>query len=170
MEEIFDLVDQNDQVIGQAPRSQVHAQRLLHRAVHILVFNKAGDVFLQKRSMNKDQCPGMWGTSCAGHVDSGEDYEHAAKREFAEELGIQNATLDPLFKLPASRGTGYEFLWIYRCNHEGPFELNPDEIDSGQWRNPKGLTAIMDAHPKDYAPSLRTVWKAYRRHILTQEA
>ena len=87
MEEIFDLVNERDEVVGQATRSEVHAKRLMHRAVHILVFSPEGKLLLQRRSKTKDQCPDVWGTSCAGHVDSGEDYDSSARREYGEELG-----------------------------------------------------------------------------------
>jgi isopentenyldiphosphate isomerase len=59
-EEIFDVVDLSDQVIGTETRSAVHRKKLLHRSVHILVFNGAGEVFLQKRSQSKDSHPGRW--------------------------------------------------------------------------------------------------------------
>ena len=73
-EEIFDVVNERDEVVDQKPRAEVHRLGLLHRAVHILVFNSAGQVFLQKRSMSKDTHPGTWDSSTSGHVDSGEDY------------------------------------------------------------------------------------------------
>lgn len=163
-EEIFDLVDMDDRVIGQAARSRVHAEGLLHRAVHILVFNAKGELFIQKRSMSKDLCPGMWSSSCAGHLDSGEDYDHAARREFAEELGIIPPPLERLFKIPACKGTGHEFVWVYRCESEGPFKLSAEEVEKGEWRSPVGLAAFMEEHAREYTLSLRTVWAAYENH------
>ncbi len=70
------------------PRSEVHARGLRHRAVHVLVFNSRGEIFLQKRSMKKDRQPGVWDSSCSGHVDAGENYEATAVRELREELGL----------------------------------------------------------------------------------
>ena len=70
-EEIFDVVNERDEVIGQNTRREVHARGLWHRAVHVLVFNAHGEVFLQKRSMKKDLCPGKWDSSSSGHVDTG---------------------------------------------------------------------------------------------------
>ena len=80
-DEIFDVVDENDRVVGRATRAEVHRRRLLHRAVHIVVSDGRGNVVLQKRSLAKDTCPGLLSTSCAGHVDAGESYEQAARRE-----------------------------------------------------------------------------------------
>src|ERR1044071_58563 len=87
-EDIFDVVNERDEVIDAKPRSYVHANGLLHRAVHVLVFNSRGEIFLQKRSMLKDRQPGVWDSSCSGHVDSGEIYDETAVRELREEIGL----------------------------------------------------------------------------------
>lgn len=81
MEEIFDVCDEHDRVIGQAPRSVVHAQGLLHRAVHVFVFNSAGELLLQMRSRHKDEAPLQFTSSASGHLGAGETYEAAAPRE-----------------------------------------------------------------------------------------
>src|SRR5882672_4498253 len=87
-EEVFDIVNERDEVIGQAPRKDVHARGLWHRAVHVLVFNARGEVFLQKRSMKKDIAAGKWDSSSSGHLDRGEDYDTCAVREVREEIGL----------------------------------------------------------------------------------
>ena len=87
-EEIFDVVNERDEVIDRQPRSEVHRLGLKHRAVHVLVFNSRGETFLQKRSMTKDREPGKWDSSTSGHVDSGEDYDACAVRELREEIGL----------------------------------------------------------------------------------
>ena len=87
-EDLFDVVDENDEVIRVEKRSVVHRERLMHRAVHVFVFNRAGQLFLQRRSMTKDSAPGKWVSSCSGHVDSGEDYDVAAPRELLSLIHI----------------------------------------------------------------------------------
>jgi isopentenyl-diphosphate Delta-isomerase len=89
MSELFDVVDEHDRVLRQERRVEVHRQRLLHRAVHVLVFNSRSEVYLQRRSATKDTYPNRWTTSCSGHVDAGEDYDTAVVRELAEELGMK---------------------------------------------------------------------------------
>ena len=84
-EERFQVVDQRDLPVGAAPRSQVHANNLLHRAVHVLIFNSQGEVFLQLRSRWKDRHPLKWDSSAAGHVNEGEAYDQTALRELGEE-------------------------------------------------------------------------------------
>src|SRR5215472_554667 len=118
-EEIFDVVNERDEVIGQAPRKEVHARGLWHRAVHVLVFNARGEVFLQKRSMLKDTAKGKWDSSSSGHLDTGEDYDACAMRELREEIGLV-VTQPPqrVFKVDACKETGWEFCWIYRGQSE----------------------------------------------------
>src|SRR6266702_1229233 len=102
-EEIFDVVNERDEVIDHKPRHEVHRLGLMHRAVHVLVFNGSGQVFLQKRSMSKDRQPGLWDSSASGHLDRGETYDACALRELREEIGLQlSAVPHRLFKLPAS--------------------------------------------------------------------
>src|SRR5687768_12939817 len=128
MEERFDVVNERDEVVGQETRREVHRRGLKHRAVHVLIFNNRGEVFLQKRSMNKDCFPGTWDSSASGHLDVGESYDACAVREVQEELGLRlPCTPNRLFKIDACPGTGHEFVWIYRCEAEGPFVLHPDE-------------------------------------------
>ena len=124
--EYFDVVDIFDRVVGLAPREYIHANKLFHRAVHVFVFNNQGDIFLQKRSMNKDSAPGKWVSSCSGHVDSGEDYDASARRELSEEIGLhETSDLKRIFKESPCIQTGWEFVWVYTCKACGPFELDP---------------------------------------------
>src|SRR6266542_4522429 len=94
-DEYFDVVNERDEPVRRALRSEVHANAWLHRAVHVLVFDDHCRLFLQKRSMKKDTCPGLWDSSCSGHLDAGEDYDAAAIRELQEELGL-SVTTPPL--------------------------------------------------------------------------
>jgi isopentenyldiphosphate isomerase len=158
-EEIFDVVNDWDEIIGQRTRREVHRLGLKHRAVHVAVFNSRGDIFLQKRSMKKDCFPGKWDSSASGHLDSGEDYDACAFRELREELGLQVLqSLKRLFKIDACSGTGQEFVWIYRCEAEGPFTLHPEEIEHGDWFTPEAVDEWMSERPDDFAGALLLIW------------
>jgi isopentenyl-diphosphate delta-isomerase type 1 len=168
-EEIFDVVNERDEVIDSKPRSEVHARGLLHRAVHIFVFNSRGEIFLQKRSMKKDRHPGVWDSSCSGHVDSGETYDETAVRELGEELGLHlPATkgappLEKLFKVDACEGTDAEFVWVYRCENDGPFQLHPEEIERGDWFTPEKVSSWVAERPQDFASAFRLIWERFNR-------
>jgi isopentenyldiphosphate isomerase len=132
--EIFDVVDEQDKVIGQASRQEVHSNpSLIHRVVHVLVFNPEGKLFLQKRSPFKDMQPGKWDTSVGGHVDAGESYEQAAIREMSEELGVQGAKLVLLHTYLHRNPFESEFVRSYQCYWDGPFKLDPEEIEEGRF-------------------------------------
>ena len=159
-EEIFDVVNERDEVIDRQPRSKVHRLGLLHRAVHVLVFNSRGEVFLQKRSMNKDREPGKWDSSTSGHMDSGEDYDACAVRELREEIGLTiKKAPERLFKIAACPETDQEFVWVYRCQAEGPFRLHPDEIETGGWFAPEKVSQWIAKKPRDFAGAFVLIWK-----------
>lgn len=159
-EEFFDVVNGHDEPVGRATRREVHARGLRHRAVHVLVSDKAGRVFLQKRSMKKDTSPGRWDSSSSGHVDAGEDYDVAAVRELGEELGLCAATAPVRwFRVEACADTGEEFVWIYRLRADGPFALNEDEIEGGAWFTPAEITTWVKAKPEEFAPAFRLIWR-----------
>lgn len=159
-DEIFDVVNERDEVIGQRTRGEVHRTGLRHRAVHVLVFNSRGELFLQKRSMSKDTFPGAWDSSCSGHLDTGEDYDACAVRELREELGWQTERApERLFRIEACEGTGQEFVWVYRLVAEGPFTLHPEEIETGGWFAPEKVTRWMAERPQDFANALLLIWK-----------
>jgi len=159
-EEIFDVVNEHDAVTGQAPRREVHARGLWHRAVHVLVGNARGEVFLQKRSLKKDTAAGLWNSSSSGHVDTGEDYDTCAMRELREEIGlVVDRPPERLFKINACPETGWEFCWVYRCMAEGPFQLHPDEIEGGDWFAPEKITRWVNERPQDFASAFVLIWK-----------
>lgn len=169
LDELFDVVDRDDQVVSQAPRREVHARNLLHRAVHVLVHDPAGRLFLQRRSMSKDTFPGCWDSSCSGHVDAGEDYPIAARRELGEEIGLFDETLSlqPLLKLSASPETGHEFIQIFLLGpFAGTFDLNPEEITEGRWVLPDELDVLIRENPAQIAGALRLLWSQHRAEIL----
>ncbi|MDH3689081.1 MAG: NUDIX domain-containing protein [Gammaproteobacteria bacterium] len=162
--EIFDIVDEYDQVIGQLTRAEVHRLRLRHRAIHILVFNRKGKLFLQKRSQLKDCNPGVWCSSVSGHVDSGETYDDCTMREAYEELGLKLDNLPTrLFKINACAETGEEFVWVYRYEAEGPFILQSDEIDDGAWFDAKEIDDWIVSRPGGLSSSLRLIWRTLTR-------
>jgi|SRR5438552_1635795 len=172
VEEIFDVVNERDEVIGQRPRSEIHRLKLNHRAVHVLVFNSRGELFLQKRSMKKDCFPGTWDSSASGHVASGESYDACCVRELREEIGLEPAKPPKrLFKVAARPETGQEFVWVYRCAAEGPLRLEPEEIESGGWFATVALNHWVSEKPGEFASGFVWIWnEMFERGLLTLQA
>jgi 16S rRNA (adenine1518-N6/adenine1519-N6)-dimethyltransferase len=149
--EMFDVVDENDRVLRQASRHEVHKNGWRHRAVHIFVFNRAGDLFLQKRSRWKDVFPGRWDSSAAGHLNAGDDYEQTALREVHEEMGVHVPRVELLAKIEAGPMTGHEFVHLFRAEHEGPFRLPPAEIETGAFFPLPVVRDWIVRRPEDFA-------------------
>lgn len=89
MSEILDIVNDNDEVIGQAERDRVHREGLVCRLVYVCFYTPDREVILQKRSDIKKNDPGKLTTTASGHVASGQSYLEAAVRETFEETGIK---------------------------------------------------------------------------------
>lgn len=158
--EIFDVVDEHDQVIGRKTRGEVHAEQLLHRAVHVFVFNKRGDLLLQQRSMFKDAHPGVWDSSVSGHLDAGEDYEAAAVRELEEEMGIRvEQAPEEIGRIAPCVETGWEHVRLYRTKHGGSVRYPAAEVEAAAWFPVEELEKWIAARPDDFASGFIECWK-----------
>ena len=161
--EIFDVVDADDQVIATATRADVHAQKLMHRAVHVFVFNKRNDLLLQKRSLLKDLCSGVWDSSVSGHLDSGEDYECAAIRELHEEMGITTDTPpEEISRITPREQTGWEHVRLYRTCYDGHLRFPAAEVDAAVWFQLDEIEAWITNQPSDFAPGFLECWKIFK--------
>jgi 16S rRNA (adenine1518-N6/adenine1519-N6)-dimethyltransferase len=159
--EMFDVVDEDDAIIGQATRGDVHARGLLHRAVHVWVFNKRGDLLMQQRSMQKDVHPGAWGSSVSGHLDAGEDYAAAAVRELDEEMGIRvEVPPEEIARIPPSESTGWEHVRLYRMSYQGSLRYPAAEVSAAQWFPVEEIRQWLAARPADFSSGFIECWKA----------
>ncbi len=163
-DEMLNIVDENDEVIGTERRDVIHRDGLTHRAVHIFALNKHGEIFLQKRSRLKDKCPGLWDSSAAGHVDAGEDYAVCAVRELEEELGLTAdiTELKEVGKLGAHANTGWEHVRLYATLVEGAIRFPCVEIEYGQFFTMEQIEAWVTAVPEDFAPGFISCWKLWK--------
>lgn len=160
-DEIYDVCDEHDRVIGQATRSEVHARGLLHRAVHIWVFRSDGRLLIHLRSAAKDEYPRCYTSSASGHVDAGESYDAAAIRELREELGVE-LPLTRITRLPAGPETANEHTVLYRCETDGPVSPDPGEIERIEWLSVDEIAAMIDRHPERFTPPFRSLFAWYR--------
>ena len=104
---ILNIVDENDNVVGEATREDIHAKGLLHREVHVWLYNKNGEVFFQMRARDKDTFPGLLDASIGGHVEIGDLYEKTAIKEAEEETGLNINPHDLKF-ITTIRHAGYD--------------------------------------------------------------
>lgn len=146
--ETMDVVNEQDEVIGQAPVSEIYDKLLTHRIVHVLVFNNKGEMALQMRSDVKF-CPNHWATAVGGHVRAGESYEEAAAREMEEEIGIK-AKLEPFskdsYKDPARDFT--KILCTFKSFYDKPLDVNNREVERVEFFSLERIQEMIDEGEK----------------------
>ena len=160
MSDLFDIVDGDDRVIGQAPRSECHGNpRLVHRAAHVLLFNAAGQLLLQKRAPDKDIQPDRWDTSVGGHLDPGENYLTAARREMVEELGLRDLPLHFLYysRIRNQVESGNIATYLARAENWGDYSRR--EISALRWWPPDEIDAALGSGI--FTPNFEQEWAAW---------
>ncbi|PIZ61953.1 hypothetical protein COY17_03305 [Candidatus Saccharibacteria bacterium CG_4_10_14_0_2_um_filter_52_9] len=161
------IVDENDEPIGTASISEAQAKGLVHRIVRIMVEDEAGNILLQKRTPDSELYPDRWDNSAAGHVDVDESYETAAKRELAEEIGLENVELE---EIGYYRHIGnFEDRKLNRFSRvfkvvvpkETKFILQPDEVASVRWFDVDEAKELVVSHPDKVTDGVADVLKRY---------
>jgi len=130
-DEIVLIVDRDNNPIGKTPRKIMRQQGLIHRATYILVFNASGQIFVQKRSRQKDIYPAYLDIAAGGVVLADESYELSAARELREELGLQRLPLARHFDFYHEDSGNRVWGRVFSCRSEGPFVLQKEEVEDG---------------------------------------
>lgn len=131
--ELVDIVDEEDRVLGTVSRAEMRARNLRHRAAYVLVFDSRGRLFVHQRTAEKDLYPGWFDVAAGGVVAAGESYEAAARRELAEELGIGGVPLRPVLRFRFADEANQVNGMLYSCTYDGPLRLQTKEIAGGEW-------------------------------------
>jgi isopentenyldiphosphate isomerase len=161
-DEVVVIVDDQNQVIGVAPRWEMRARRLCHRSTYILVFNSRGELFVHKRTRTKDAFPGYYDPVVGGVVLAGESYEESAARELAEELGIRDVTLARLFDFYYADERAHVWGRAFSCVHDGEVVLQADEIESGAFMATDDVLRLAETEP--VTPDSLLVLRRYVEH------
>ena len=159
-EELFDVVDANDNVMETMSRNEVHRQGLRHRAVHIFLFRSDGRMLIHLRTDTKEEFPSVWTSSASGHVSAGEDYETSAERELFEELGV-NASLIFEQKFNACPDTSNEFTKLFSATSDDEISIDPSEIADVAWLTIEDIEQRLKSQPSDFSPAFRLLFAAW---------
>ncbi len=151
MEEIAALFDARGRAVGRAPRSRVRAENLHHGASGILVFNAPGQIFIHQRTWHKDVYPGRWDFTAGGVIQAGEDPDLSARRELAEELGLNSV----LHRLPdgeyRDENTNYRAFRYWTVADRTP-RLQESEVLQGYWGTVAQLLERIREVPQEFMP------------------
>ena len=158
-DEIVLIVDPDNNEIGSAPRHEMRAKGLVHRATYILVFNGRGELFVQKRTMTKDIYPGYYDVAAGGVVLAGESYDEAARRELEEELGVRDTDLSAHFTFLYANEANRVWGRVYSCTYDGAITLQAEEVESGFFMTPQKVLALSEKVP--FTPDGVKVLKQY---------
>ena len=165
-EELVDIVDENDKVIGKEYKSVCRANNLLHRGADVLVFKDDSykQVLVQKRSKQVSS-PGKKGFP-AGALASGEDYREGAARELREECFYQHplpeeVNLNEAFKVKVRTDGDYHIIAVFSTVYSGPLYNNPHEVEELFFEDVEELAKKVEANPDDYIETLRVLLKEY---------
>lgn len=166
MTEYVARVDDNDNVIETVTREEADKYGYNVRIAAVLVFNDNNEILLQKVSKNKKKDAGKWSYSAAGHVEAGEDYRSAAKRELKEELGIEaeikdciglSRTVDTVTKQKKS------FHRVYKVINNGPFDFDRDEAEEIKFFPLEELFSEIKTHPGLFKANLLEILSAMEK-------
>jgi isopentenyldiphosphate isomerase len=143
-EEWLPLVNEKGNVIGKAPRSVCHSdKKYLHPVVHLHVINKKGDIYLQKRPMNKKIQPGKWDTAVGGHIAFGESLEDGLKREAFEEINLKDFKAQLLGSYIWESDVEREFVFCFVTKFDGPISFNSEELSDGRFWSIKEIKSAI---------------------------
>lgn len=160
-EEMLDIVDDQDRVLSQAPRSHVLRDYHIHRAVMFFVFDAEDQVLVNQRSELKELYPGYWSIAFGGHVLAGESYDDAVRREIKEETGV-DAPARLLTSFQKRTGDERENVKVYAVVAETEPVLFPAEIAQGRFMS---LAEINEMIPRfDFLPETPSLLKILIEH------
>jgi len=164
-DESLEIVNEKGETIGYAQRSEIHGNpSLMHKVVHVLVFNRRGELLLQKRSQNRDVAPGKWDTSVGGHVEAGEDLLRSCKREMQEELGITGFNPEYLYSYIHRNSYESEFVSTYRCFYDGEITYNRFEIEEIRFWNTQEIKEALGQ--RIFSDNFEDEFRRYLSHCL----
>ncbi|HXJ85067.1 MAG TPA: NUDIX domain-containing protein [Candidatus Methylomirabilis sp.] len=159
-DELVDVVDESDRVVATVPRREIRRRHLLHRCTYVLLKNAAGEILVHRRTDTKDVFPGAHDMFSGGVCAAGESYDDGARREIAEEFGVEGTTLRLLF-MHRYRGTpGQAWGAVYEARWDGPVRPQESEVAWHAWVAPARLDRMLDE--RLFCPDSREIFERLR--------
>ena len=166
-DELLILVDEHDRELGHLSKRACHdGDGVLHRAFSLFVFNRAGELLLQRRSAGKRLWPLYWSNTCCSHPRRGETVATAIHRRLLQELGM-TADLHHLYTFSyharyGDAGSEREVCWVWVGISDDTSRPNPHEISDCRWITPEELDRETAERPEDFTPWFLMEWPVVR--------
>ncbi len=169
MEERVILVDENDNPIGTEEKLAAHQQGKLHRAFSIYVFNREGQLMLQKRHSSKYHSGGLWTNTCCSHPRVGEKLDDAVHRRLNDEMGFDcelKEAFSFIYEVKLDKGlTEHEYLHVFTGNYEGEPKINPEEAEGWKCVGLDELQADIRKNPGNYTKWFQLTIDRLAEHV-----
>jgi isopentenyl-diphosphate delta-isomerase len=166
MEQVI-LVDELDNEIGTKEKMQAHREALLHRAFSVFIFNKKGELLLQRRALNKYHSPGLWTNTCCSHPRPNEQLINAAKRRLIEEMGFVcdlNYQFNFIYKASLDQGmTEHELDHVFFGTYEDEIKLNPEEVAEYKFISMEELQNSINKQPQLFTEWFKIVFEKVKK-------
>ncbi len=163
------LVNEQDEAIGVMEKMEAHEKALLHRAFSVFLFDDAGRMLLQQRSMAKYHSAGLWTNTCCSHPYPGEEVKDAATRRLLEEMNIAapiSKAFHFMYKAPFDNGlTEHEFDHVFVGTYNGAVDFNADEVMAVRYVNLAELEEDMEANAANYTAWFKIAMPQLRNYL-----
>lgn len=160
--EYIDKVDAKDVVIGKTTKIESHRYGWYHRVVAVFVMR--GDTLL----INQRHDNGLFDHSVGGHVQAGESYDDAARREAREEIGFiakQKFQFIERFLVPEKWGDEIMNHWfvLYLVHAPNDFMPRPQprEVIGLVFKDIKTVTDEMKKYPERFTMGFQGTMKVF---------
>ena len=166
MAEFVDVLNEQNEVVGKAPRSEVNARNLRHRCVYVIVVNKKGEWLVTKRTAVKKVYPSLLEIARGGTCAAGESFEECARRELEEEVGVKNAKLEFLFDFDFKDEFINERVRVFKCVYDeraGPLKLQKEEVAASFFVSEEKLRETARERPQDFCPDCFPVLRLFNK-------
>jgi len=163
------LVDANDNQVGLMAKLEAHEKGVLHRAFSVFIFNKKGELMLQRRALGKYHSPGLWTNTCCSHQREGESNIESGKRRLSEEMGFVTELIEKtsfIYKAKFDNGlTEHEFDHVLVGNFDNSPKINTEEVDSWKWMNMENVKDDIKVHSNNYTVWFKIIFEKYYKFI-----
>lgn len=168
------LVDEQDNAIGTMGKMEVHEKAILHRAFSIFIFNKKGEILLQKRAANKYHSAGLWTNTCCSHPRPGEDTLSAAHNRLQEEMGFTTTlskTFSFIYKAPFDNGlTEHEYDHVFTGTYNGIIQPDPQEVSDYCYQSMEAIKSNIILQPGNFTEWFKIALPKLEQYLEMQQA